>query len=80
LKFLLCVTWASEKARLAKKRAGALTLDNEVLQPALITSVLYVGSIVALSWIIRFFLLLQALWGWFGILTSANYVEHQVAK
>jgi alkane 1-monooxygenase len=68
--------WASEKARLAKSGRGPWTLDNEVLQPALITSILYVGLIVAFGWIMLPFLFLQALWGWFGILTSANYVEH----
>ena len=68
--------WASEKARLARSGRGPWTLDNEVLQPTLMTAVLYGGLLVAFGWIMVPFLILQALWGWFGILTSANYVEH----
>jgi len=68
--------WASEKTRLAKNEQGPWTLDNEVLQPTLMTVVLYGGLLAAFGWIMVPFLFLQALWGWFGILTSANYVEH----
>lgn len=68
--------WASEKARLAKTGRGPWTLDNEVLQPTLMTLVLYGGLLVAFGWIMVPYLLVQALWGWFGILTSANYIEH----
>jgi len=68
--------WASEKARLARCEQGPWTLDNEVLQPLLITFVLYVGLVAAFGWVMLPFLFLQALWGWFGILTSANYIEH----
>lgn len=68
--------WESEKNRLAKQGRGPWTLDNEVLQPTLITLVLY-GSLIAIfGWMLLPFLLLQAFWGWFGILTSANYIEH----
>ena len=68
--------WLSEKSRLAKEGRGPWTLDNEVLQPTLITMVLYGGLLAAFGWMLLPFLLLQAFWGWFGILTSANYVEH----
>ncbi|EED32103.1 alkane 1-monooxygenase [gamma proteobacterium NOR5-3] len=69
--------WTSEKSRLARQgRGGPWTLQNEVLQPTLITVLLYGGLLLAFGWIMVPYLFLQALWGWFGILTSANYVEH----
>lgn len=68
--------WASEKARLALSGRGPWTLANEVLQPLLITAVLYSTLIYAFGWLMLPFLFLQAFWGWFGILTSANYIEH----
>ncbi|MCX7171404.1 MAG: alkane 1-monooxygenase, partial [Proteobacteria bacterium] len=68
--------WASEKARLARCNQGPWTLDNEVLQPLLITVPLYAALIGAFGWIMIPFLFLQAFWGWFGILSSANYIEH----
>ena len=68
--------WASEKARVAREQRGPWTLDNEVLQPLLITMGLYGGLLIAFGWIMVPFLFLQAFWGWFGILTSANYIEH----
>ncbi|MEE4147002.1 MAG: alkane 1-monooxygenase [Halieaceae bacterium] len=68
--------WNAEKNRLAKNGRGPWTLDNEVLQPLLITVVLYGSLLFAFGWIMVPFLFLQALWGWFGILTSANYIEH----
>ncbi|MFT4767065.1 MAG: alkane 1-monooxygenase [Glaciecola sp.] len=69
--------WTSEKNRLARQgRGGPWTLQNEVLQPTLMTIVLYGSLLLAFGWIMVPYLFLQALWGWFGILTSANYVEH----
>jgi len=68
--------WASEKTRLARRNQGPWTIENEVLQPLLITVPLYVGLIVTFGWMIVPFLFIQAFWGWFGILTSANYIEH----
>ena len=68
--------WNSEKARLARDGQGPWTLQNEVLQPLLITVVLYGCLLVAFGWVMVPFLFVQALWGWFGILTSANYIEH----
>lgn len=68
--------WASEKARLERQGRGPWTLSNEVLQPLLITAVLYASLLIAFGPIMLPFLFLQAFWGWFGILTSANYIEH----
>jgi alkane 1-monooxygenase len=68
--------WATERARLARTGHGPWTLRNEVLQPLLITVVLYTTLVVLYGPIMLPFLFLQAFWGWFGILTSANYIEH----
>ena len=68
--------WASEKIRLARSGQGPWTLRNEVLQPLLITVPLYAGLIVAFGWLMLPFLAIQMAWGWFGVLTSANYIEH----
>lgn len=68
--------WASERARLERCNRSPWTLDNEVLQPLLITIPLYAGLVLAFGWVMLPFLFVQAFWGWFGILTSANYIEH----
>ncbi len=68
--------WIAEKTRLGRTGRGPWTLDNEVLQPLLLTVVLYGCLLFAFGWVMVPFLFLQALWGWFGILTSANYIEH----
>ena len=68
--------WNSERARLARKGSGPWTIRNEVVQPWIITLVLYGTLIAFYGPILLPFLLLQAFWGWFGILTSANYIEH----
>lgn len=68
--------WMSEKTRLARCGSGPWTLENEVLQPLLITVPLYAGLIYAFGWVMLPFLFIQAFWGWFGILSSANYIEH----
>ena len=68
--------WRSEKTRLARCGSGPWTLRNEVLQPLLITVPLYGALIYAFGWVMVPFLFVQAFWGWFGILTSANYIEH----
>lgn len=67
--------WQLEKERLARCGKGPWSLDNEVLQPALISLALYAALTAALGWEILPFLLLGAFWGAFQ-LTSANYVEH----
>ena len=68
--------WHSEKSRLARCGRGPWSLENEVLQPLLITVPLYGALIIGFGWVMVPFLLVQAFWGWFGILTSANYIEH----
>jgi alkane 1-monooxygenase len=68
--------WSSEKTRLARCGSGPWTLKNEVLQPLLITVPLYAALVYAFGWVMLPFLFVQALWGWFGILSSANYIEH----
>ena len=68
--------WSAEKTRLARCGGGPWTIRNEVLQPLLITLPLYAGLIYAFGWIMLPFLFVQAFWGWFGILSSANYIEH----
>ena len=47
-----------------------------MLQPLLITVPLYAGLTVAFGWVMLPYLALQMVWGWFGVLTSANYIEH----
>lgn len=68
--------WASGKMRLARRDRGPWTLDKEVLQALLITIPLYAALIIALGWVMLPFLIMQAFWGWFGMLSSANYIEH----
>ena len=67
--------WALEKARLKLKDQPLWSLHNEVLQPALITVLLWSGLILWLGVQIVPFLLVASFWGNFQ-LTSANYIEH----
>ena len=67
--------WQLERERLARCDKSPWSLDNEVLQPALISLALYGALVAALGWQILPFLLLSAFWGAFQ-LTSANYLEH----
>ena len=67
--------WQLERERLARCGKSPWSLDNEVLQPALISLALYGALVAALGWQILPFLLLIAFWGAFQ-LTSANYLEH----
>lgn len=67
--------WTSETARLARKGKSVWSLHNEVLQPLLITVLLYAAMIAALGPILLVFLPLQAAFGWWQ-LTSANFIEH----
>lgn len=67
--------WQLEKERLGRCGKSAWNLDNEILQPALISLALY-GALVAVFGIgLLPYLLLTAFWGAFQ-LTSANYLEH----
>lgn len=67
--------WQLERERLARCGKGPWSLDNEVLQPALISLALYGALVATLGWQVLPFLLLSAFWGAFQ-LTSANYLEH----
>ena len=67
--------WQLERERLARCGKSTWSLDNEVLQPALISLALYGALVATLGWQILPFLLLSAFWGAFQ-LTSANYLEH----
>ena len=67
--------WALEKNRLKLKGRSVWSLQNEVLQPALITLLLWSGLILWLGVQIVPFLLVASFWGNFQ-LTSANYIEH----
>ncbi|MDI3259012.1 MAG: alkane 1-monooxygenase [Sinobacteraceae bacterium] len=67
--------WNSEKERLARLGKGPWSLQNEVLQPLLITIPLYVGLVFTLGVNVIPFLLIVVVFGWWQ-LTSANYIEH----
>jgi alkane 1-monooxygenase len=67
--------WRSEAERLARRGKRVWSLDNEVLQPLLITVPLYAALIAVLGPIMLIFLPLQAAFGWWQ-LTSANFIEH----
>ncbi len=67
--------WKHEKERLERCGKSVWSLENEVLQPAIISVVLYGGLLAAFGPIMLIFLPLQAAAGaWF--LTYANYIEH----
>jgi alkane 1-monooxygenase len=67
--------WRSEADRLARKGEGPWSLQNEVLQPLLITVPLYAALVAAFGPLMLLFLPLQAAFGWWQ-LTSANFIEH----
>ncbi len=67
--------WVLERGRLTKAGLPVWSLHNEILQPALITIVLWAGLISWLGIGIAPFLLAASFWANFQ-LTSANYIEH----
>lgn len=67
--------WALEKHRLANRGLPAWSAQNLILQPALITLLLWGSLMIWLGWPVLAFLLVASLWANFQ-LTSANYVEH----
>jgi len=67
--------WTLERDRLKKDGLPVWSLHNEILQPALITLVLWVALVSWLGVGILPFLLIASFWANFQ-LTSANYVEH----
>jgi alkane 1-monooxygenase len=67
--------WQLETDRLRQQRQAVWSLHNEILQPALITLLLWGGLMLWLGVELLPFLLSAAFWANFQ-LTSANYVEH----
>ena len=67
--------WAIEVERLQKRSLPVWSLHNEILQPALITLVLWAGLVAWLGWVALPFILAVSFWANFQ-LTSANYIEH----
>jgi len=67
--------WALETERLVRARLPLWSLRNQVLQPALITALLWSGLLAWLGVQILPFLIAASFWANFQ-LTSANYVEH----
>lgn len=67
--------WALERERMRVDGQPFWSWHNEILQPALITVVLWGGLCVWLGTGVLWFLVPAALWSNFQ-LTSANYIEH----
>ena len=67
--------WHLEKERLARCGSSPWTLKNEILQPMVVTVLLYGALIAAFGTIMLVFLPIQMAYGWWQ-LTSANYIEH----
>lgn len=67
--------WRLERERLTRLGRPAWSLQNEIVQPLLITAIFYLGMVVWLGVGILPFLVLSGMWANFQ-LTSANYVEH----
>ncbi|MGE0531677.1 MAG: alkane 1-monooxygenase [Hyphomonadaceae bacterium] len=67
--------WSLEKERLARRGKSVWSMENEILQPMIITVLLYGSLIAAFGPIMLIFLPIQMGYGWWQ-LTSANYIEH----
>jgi alkane 1-monooxygenase len=67
--------WALEAQRLRADGLPVVSLHNQIVQPALMTLVLWGTLALWLGAAILPFLLAVSMWSWFQ-LTSANYVEH----
>lgn len=67
--------WELEEQRLSRCGKSVWSLDNEVLQPMIITFVLYAGLLAFFGPLMLIFLPIQMAFGWWQ-LTSANYIEH----
>ncbi|HEY0845309.1 MAG TPA: alkane 1-monooxygenase [Noviherbaspirillum sp.] len=67
--------WQLEKERLARQGSSPWTLENDVLQPMLLTVVFWTAMVAWLGVEVLPFMLLTAFWSNFQ-LTSANYIEH----
>ena len=64
-----------ESSRLRQRGQAVWSLNNEIIQPALITLLLWSGLMIWLGPEILLFLLVASFWANFQ-LTAANYVEH----
>ena len=71
--------WDLEAQRLDRCGKSVWSLENEILQPALISALLYGGLIAWLGIGILPIMLLIAFWGAFQ-LTQANYIEHPTRR
>ena len=67
--------WDLEAVRLERCGKSPWSLDNEVLQPAIITVALYAVLLALYGPLMLIFLPLQAAFAWWQ-LTSANFIEH----
>lgn len=67
--------WSLESARLRQSGQTVWSLQNEILQPALITLALWCALVLWLGPLILPFLIAASFWANFQ-LTSANYIEH----
>ena len=67
--------WALETRRLSSLGLPAWSLKNEVIQPLLMTAVLWIALCLWLGFAVLPFILAASLWSNFQ-LTSANYIEH----
>lgn len=67
--------WALEEERLSRRGKSVWSIENEILQPMLITFALYAGLLAFFGPLMLVFLPIQMAFGWWQ-LTSANYIEH----
>lgn len=67
--------WDLEAERLARRGKSVWSLDNEILQPMLMSAIFYAGLLAFFGPLMLIFLPIQMAFGWW-ILTSANYIEH----
>ncbi len=71
--------WELEGQRLQRQGKRVWSLQNEILQPALVTASAYTLIVAALGWKMLPFLLVASAFAWWQ-LTCANYVEHYGLK
>ena len=67
--------WTLERQRLERRRSGACSWENHILQSYAVSFVLYGTLLWVFGLAVLPFLLIQAAWSWWQ-LTSANYDEH----
>jgi alkane 1-monooxygenase len=67
--------WGLEEQRLSRRGQSVWSFDNEILQPMVITVVLYTLLLAFFGPKMLVFLPIQMAFGWWQ-LTSANYIEH----